>query len=73
MEQAVRQWQCPCGAWLDMTQSGHVHYDTARQPTLEEMVQARTAGRDEDALVLVADPTVQKWSPDFPRRDKPNE
>lgn len=69
----MRQWQCPCGEWLDMSQNGHVHYDSARQPSLTEMLQARQAGRDDDALALVAEATTVKWSPDFPRRDKPSE
>lgn len=67
------QWQCTCGEWVDMSHSGHVHYETVRQPTLEEMVQARIAERDNDALTPVAEATTVKWSPDFPRRDKPSE
>jgi hypothetical protein len=69
----MRQWQCLCGEWLDMMQSGHVHYDSVRQPSLGEMVQARLAGHDKDALTRVAEATTVKWSPDFPRRDKPND
>lgn len=69
----MTQWQCTCGEWLDMSQSSHVHYTGARQPTLAEMLQARESGKDDDALTLVMDPVVVKWSPDFPRRDKPNE
>lgn len=69
----MKQWQCLCGEWVDMSHSGHVHYESTRQPTLEEIVQARIAGQDADALSLVADPTIVKWSPDFPRRDKPDE
>lgn len=69
----MRQWQCTCGEWLDMGRAHHVHYENARQPTLEEMVQARQAGHDADALVMVSDPIIVKWSDKFARRDKPDE
>lgn len=67
------QWQCPCGEWIDMSHSRHVHHVSAREPSLDEMVAARRAGREQDALNMVSDISVVNWSPRFPRREKPNE
>lgn len=69
----MRQWQCPCGAWLDMSFAKHVHKVAARPPTLSEMVAARNAGRDGDALNEVCDLDTVLWKPEFPRRDRPDE
>jgi hypothetical protein len=69
----VRQWQCPCGTWVDMSHTKHIHTVNPRQPTLQEMTAARAAGRDQEALAMVSDMQATHWSPDFPRRDKPNE
>lgn len=69
----MRQWQCTCGMWLDMSQLKHIHYINAREPTLAEMKAARMAGRDGDALAMQTDMDAVQWQPNFPRRDKPNE
>lgn len=69
----MRQWQCPCGAWVDMAQLKHVHYVTTRELTLEEMTKLRWLGRDGEALAGTAEVTYATWHPDYPRRDKPND
>ena len=69
----MRQWQCPCGAWLDMTQLKHIHTVGARQPSLKEMLAARWAGRDGEALAEIGQVDEVTWQPGFPRRDKPND
>lgn len=65
------QWKCPCGQWVDMTYSRHIHQVTAREPTLAEMHAARMAGRDEFATAAVADIETKYWSSIYPRREKP--
>ena len=72
MEQAVRQWQCPCGEWLDMSVAKHIHVKLS-EPTLAEMIQCRHAGNDEAALSAKADTTEVIWKPEYPRRDRPND
>lgn len=69
----MRQWQCPCGAWLDMSVARHIHKVDARSPTLSEMIAARNAGHDETALNQVHDIAAILWQPHYPRRDKPDD
>lgn len=69
----MKQWLCTCGTWVDGERAKHIHV-RLRQPTLSEMVAARNAGRDEDALNATVDSTEEVvWRTDFPRRDKPDD
>ncbi len=69
----MRQWQCPCGEWLDMSIAKHVHKVATRAPSLSEMIAARNAGRDGDALNEVCDIDTVPWRPEYPRRDRPDD
>lgn len=69
----MRQWQCPCGAWLDMSRPNHIHQVGAREPTVDEMIMARRTGREATALQPIGEISEVRWQPHFPRRDKPNE
>jgi hypothetical protein len=59
--------------WLDMSQLKHVHYVNPRAPTLAEMVAARSAGQERNALAMQTDIEAVLWRPEFPRRDKTDE
>jgi hypothetical protein len=69
----MRQWQCPCGTWVDMSHLRHIHQVSGREPTLQEMVAARKAGRDAEATAAVSEISEVHWKPEYPRRDKPDE
>lgn len=68
----MSQWQCPCGVWVDMDHSRHIHQVEGRLPTLAEITAARLAGRENEALTPVSEITEVKWSPSFPRRKTPD-
>lgn len=68
----MTEWQCPsCGKWHSMNVAKCVHVKL-RHPSLNEMIEARNAGRDGDALNLVGETTEFVWHPDYPRRKVPD-
>lgn len=67
----MKQWQCPCGKWIDGAHLKHVHV-TLRSPTLEEMLAARELGNDEQAMNQTVDVSEEiVWRPAYPRREPP--
>lgn len=68
----MTEWQCPeCHNWHSMNVAKCVHVKL-RHPSLNEMIAARDAGRDGDALNLVGETTDIVWQPHFKRRTVPD-